>query len=429
MSETWTANLDLVELRWPSLATVLAQQDVEGLAADLRQGRESTLYINGIQLGSRHDRAGEARLQADSLGEKPEVHLYGPGLGDLPQAFLARPGLRQLHVHLLNEQIFALVLHLLDQSAWLGDPRVSLALASDEAEIRLPFFASPPELVLASDTNAKIRDRLVAEIGVPFANSRFVPDDPALLARLADNRELLQRDGDVAALFDSRPACEAWVIATGPTLAGHYERLRTARQTSATPPLLIAVDTALRPLLENGVRPDFVVSIDQMTSSRTLCGELAEGLPLIYFPLLAPDLLAAWPGPRYAAYSASPIFDGLRRQIPKGSLFADGSVLHPAVDLAVRMGARQIVLFGADFAFVGDQAHAGWAPGELAPTMETAHWVLNGHGQRVKTLLNLRGYLCSLERYIAARPTVRFLNTSREGAWIAGTHYEQEGIA
>lgn len=426
MTQIWANNLAMLEHRWPELAAVVAEQAVDTLSVDLVEGRQSTLKINGVQLTSRHDRAGEAALQAMSLNAAEGViHLYGVGLGELPLAFLAKPDLQRLDIRILNETIFALILHLADQCQWLADPRVSMALAGSEPEIKLPFFVSPPELVLASDANAKIRDRLEAEIAVPFTNARFDPKDAQWLDRLASNQDILRRDRDVGELFGSQPGSEIYVVATGPTLDSQYDRLRAIRS-RCDAPRLICVDTALRPLLDNGIRPDFVVAIDAAISRQVLPEDGGAGMCLVYFPVVDHAVLQAWQGVRYAAYSASPIFDGLRREIVKAELFADGSVVHPAVDLAVKMGARQISLVGTDFAYVHDLAHAGWQPGQLAPTFETAHWVLNGHGQRVKTLLNLRGYLCSLERYIAGHPEVRFLNSSREGAWIAGTHYHPE---
>jgi hypothetical protein len=419
-------NLAVLEGRWPKLAHLVLQQDVESLAVELLEGKESTIAIQGIQLSSRHDRGGEARLQAGSLlPGAPHIHLYGVGLGDLPPAFLAREGLLRLEVRIMNETIFALLLRVLDQTSWLSDPRVGLALAGDEGDIQLPFFVSPPELFLASNYNAKIRDRLEAEVAIPVVNAQFDPDDPERVARLESNLALLREDRDVAELFASQAGKDIFVIATGPTLAGHYAFLRAAK-VQADPPLLICVDTALAPLLDNGVRPDFVVAIDQLITPRILPGEASLGIGLIYFPTLENALLQAWRGSRYSAYSKSPVFDRLRQRVAKATLYADGSVLHAAVDLAVNMGAARVTLFGADFAFVGGAAHAGWQAGELAPTFETSHWVLNGRGERVKTLLNLRGYLCSLERYIAAHPEVGFINTSRDGAWIVGTHYPAE---
>ncbi|MEO4013773.1 MULTISPECIES: motility associated factor glycosyltransferase family protein [Pseudomonas] len=426
MSEFFERNAEVIQRRWPLLSARLLVEDASLLQADLVEGLGSTLSINGIQLTSRHDRNREARLQADSLPDSPVVHVYGTGLGDLQMELLQRVGLERLYVHILNGAVFALVLQLLDQQQWLSDPRVELLYAGDLAEIQLPFFALPSELVLADGFNAKIRDRLISETHLTFNNREFDPQAPDIVERLQASLELVQTDRDVTELFGSRKGQEVFVIATGPSLEQHFETLHTIRN-QAERPLFICVDTAYRPLLNHGIRPDVVVSIDQRISARHLPSEGTADITLVYMPMVDPQVLAAWQGPRYAGYSASPIYQQLRRQWPKGELYVGGSVIHPAVDLAVKMGAAQITLFGADFAFPNNKTHAGWNDGDLGPQLGAAkHWVLDGNGQRIKTQLNFRSYLCELERFIAGHPQVRFYNSSRAGAMIAGTAFHPE---
>lgn len=427
MSDFFQSNTDIIQRRWPLVAARLLAEDPSPLQADLVEGLGSTLSINGIQLTSRHDRTREAQVQAASLPDDSLVlHVYGTGLGDLQLQLLQRPQLKQLHVHLLNGAVFALVLQLLDQQPWLNDPRIELHYAGDLAEICLPFFALPAELVLADDYNAKIRDRLISETHLTFNNREFDPQAADIVERLQASHALLQGDGDVAALFASQPGRDVFVIATGPSLELHFERLQAIRA-QAERPLFICVDTAYRPLLDHGIRPDIVVSIDQRISARHLPAANTAAITLVYMPMVDPQMLKDWQGPRHAAYSASPIYQTIRQQLPRGELYVGGSVIHPAVDLAVKMGAAQITLFGADFAFPGDKTHAGWGDGDLGPQLIAAkHWVLDGHGQRIKTQLNFRSYLCELERYIAGHPQVRFYNTSRAGAMIAGTTFHPE---
>lgn len=427
MSEFFQPNAELIQRRWPAVAERLLSEDPGPLQADLVEGLGSTLSINGIQLTSRHDRTREAQLQAESLPlDSPVVHVYGTGLGDLQLELLQRSELIQLHVHILNGAVFALVLQLLDQQPWLSDSRVELHYAGDLAEICLPFFALPSELVLADDYNARIRDRLISETHLTFNNREFDPDNPEIAARLLESIEQIRIDSDVAQLFATHAGQPMFVIATGPSLEQHFVTLRSIR--GQTPrPLFVCVDTAYRPLIENGIKPDVVVTIDQRISQRHLPPEDSANITLVYMPLVAPAVLQAWQGKRYVAYSASPVFRDLREQLPRAALFAGGSVIHPAVDLAVKMGASQITLFGADFAFPNNKTHAGWDDGDLGPQLVAArHWVLDGHGQRVKTQLNFRSYLCELERYIAAHPHVVFYNSSRAGAMIVGTTFHPE---
>jgi hypothetical protein len=331
-----------------------------------------------------------------------------------------------LYVHILNGAVFALVLQLLDQQPWLGDSRVVLLYAGDLAEIQLPFFALPSELVLADDFNAKIRDRLISETHLTFNNRDFAADNPQIAERLQACVERVRADADAAELFATCSGREVFVIGTGPTLEQHFDTLRTLRE-QALRPLFICVDTAYRPLVAHGIRPDVVVTIDQRISTRHLPCDDTSDITLVYMPTVDPEVLGGWQGKRYVAYSASPVYKDMRQLLPKAQLFVGGSVIHPAVDLAVHMGASQITLFGADFAFPNNKTHAGWNDGDLGPQVGAArHWVLDGHGRRVKTQLNFRSYLCELERYIAGYPGVTFYNSSRAGAMIAGTTFHPE---
>ncbi|MHC8298626.1 motility associated factor glycosyltransferase family protein [Pseudomonas sp. ZS1P83] len=429
MSKSFDDNAQVIERRWPALHIRLMLEDSASVQAELIEGLGSTLSIGGIQLTSRHDRVHEARVQAASLPTgKAQLHVYGTGLGDLPTVLLERAELERLYVHILNGALFVLVLQLLDQRQWLDDPRVELLYAGDQADIYTPFFALPCEMVLADDFNAKIRDRLVSEVHLSFNNRDFDPQSPVILQRLQDSLEVLLADDDVAQLFGTCADREIYVIGTGPSLEGHFEQLAAIRE-QVPRPLFMCVDTAYRPLREHGIKPDMVVSIDQRISFRHLPFEDSDGIPLVYLPMSDPQVLKAWKGKRYGGYSASPIYATLRRQHRRAQLYVGGSVIHPAVDLAVKMGADRITLFGADFAFPMNKTHAGWSDGDLGPGVNLArHWVRDGHGERVRTQLNFRSYLCELERYIAGHPEVRFFNSSRAGAMIAGTQFNQEFV-
>ncbi|WFC14023.1 motility associated factor glycosyltransferase family protein [Aeromonas salmonicida] len=420
----------LIRQRWPALWPRLLAQDVESIQAELTEGLGSTLSIDGIQLTSRHDRVKEAELQAASLPEVAVLHLYGTGLGDLPRALLGRTGLKRLEVKIMNGALFALVLRLLDQQDWLADSRVELMMARDESEIRLPFFALPPELQLVEDAAARIRDRLVSEIDLPFASARFDAEHPAVTRRLTENRELLTSDGDVASLFGLARGKHALIVASGPTLQTNLATLQAQLQTRRQDYLLISVDTALAFLLRHGIRPDIVVTIDDAIHGSRLPADQSAQTTLVYYPTVPTAALLAWQGPRKAAYSRSPMYQALRQEIPKGTLHSGGSVIHPAVDLAVQMGCQQVTLLGTDFAFPGELTHSGWADGALGPTASQAlSWTLDGHGRRVKTNPNFSAYRTELERYIARHPEVHFWNSSREGAEIAGCSYHPEYLS
>jgi len=141
------------------------------------------------------------------------------------------------------------------------------------------------------------------------------------------------------------------------------------------------------------------------------------------------DVLLRWPGPRCAFYERSARYAALARDLPRAVLATSGSVIHPAVDLAVRLGASEVRFSGMDFAHVGGRSHASGshhARRDSGADIRAGAWVLDGHGRRVPSLPNLVGYLRDLERYLARTPGVRFVNLSSAGARIAGAPHSQE---
>ncbi|HEY4374143.1 MAG TPA: 6-hydroxymethylpterin diphosphokinase MptE-like protein [Burkholderiales bacterium] len=425
--ELHAAQMRLIAARWPTLAAHLAALPDPGLPLDLVQGRVTTLRVAGLQFGSRHDPVREAATQAAQLPEAPVLHLYGVGLGDLPRHLLqTRPALQRLEVRLLNAALFACLLHLVDHRAWLADTRVQLSLASGEDDIRAPFFAHPAELGLVDDGSARMRDRLIAELTLPFIRQTFRAGNPLLVERLAQNHALLAADHDVAELFGTAAGREALIIGTGPTLELHLDRLA---EIAAQPgrPLMIAADTALAPLARVGVHPDIAVACDYRIEARHLAAGSNGRTALVYAPLIAGEVLRSWNGPRYAAYSSSPIYEEVRKQIHKAALFEGGSVIHPAIDLAVKMGCGTLTLFGTDFCFPHGKTHAHWPAGALRADVNTARaWVLDCRGRRAVTNNNFATYLVELERYVKRHPQVCFFQTSHDGARVAGAQLHPE---
>jgi hypothetical protein len=242
---------------------------------------------------------------------------------------------------------------------------------------------------------------------------------------MAENGPLVAQDGDVGELFGTAPGATLGVVIAGPTL--RRTRGWVARRRQEGP--VIAVDAALAPLLEVGVTPDVVVTADAVRENvaRYFAGDLSPcgRSTLVYLPVVHRSVLKRWPGRRLAAYTAEDAYRRIRRRLPKAELFIAGSVAHLAVDLAVHMGAARVLLFGADFGFPGGALHANReAPVAAYRSYAAAgRRTLNGRGEPIATLASFVNYLRSLERYIAAHPSVRFTNTSRDGAMIAGTDH------
>lgn len=415
-------SLALLRARWAPLARWI--EAAPPVRVEPRAGPSATLCIDGVQLASRHAPRAEAELQARLVpAQAARATLYGCAEGELARVLLARPELRALRVVVLapgaTRAVFAHA-----AADWLADERVELVHPGDCTELELPFAASPADLRLACDEAARLRDLVVLELATPLLRRHQRARQEALLARIAANERRFAADRDVGELFGSRAGASLCVAAAGPTLARHYAELRTRAAD------LVAVDAALKPLLEAGIVPAFALTQDAHEEGmRRVFALPRAGLErccLVYFPEVVPEVLAAWPGERRAARGASE----LHRRAPdphgRTTLFSSGSVLHPAVDLAVRLGARRVELFGADFALVGGASHAPGSAWQFRWDQGPGSaWVLDSAGRRVPSLPNLVGYLRDLERYLAAHPEVEWVARARESAAIRGARLEE----
>ncbi len=161
----------------------------------------------------------------------------------------------------------------------------------------------------------------------------------------------LAREGDCSALENLLPATPAVVVAAGPSLDDTVGDLLAYRERC----VVIAVDTAARPLLHHGIVPDLVVSIDPTApNARHLCN--LPGLErtwLVAEPSLHPAALSTFSGRtffgRVSSFHPWPwlMAQGVARQ----QLTVWSSVLTAAFDVALRLGHDPILLTGADLSF------------------------------------------------------------------------------
>jgi len=387
----------------------------------------SCLVVQGIHLTSAYDPRREAALQASLVpAASDRAVLYGPGDGTLARELLQRPALRQLVVVCFDLSLTRQLLQRDEAPDWLEDTRVQLRYAADLAGIEKPFAAVPACLRLADAACQRLRDQVLLELATPYINKLFAERQTALQQQVQANQAAMTDDADVATIFDSRPGSTCIVVGAGPSLAEQYDWLRRHRHRCT----LIAVDAALVPLGQAGLFPDFALAIDASDLIRRFVISLPAApyrqSVLVYFPTTNAGVTGIWPGTRLCAWPASAAFERLYPPPPRGRLFSAGSVIHPATDLAVRLGAAIVIFAGADFAFPRNRSHVPGSDANLYQVGEARDHLLNGRHEPVATVPALRGFLRDLERFIEGHGNVRFLNSSREGALIYGTDYLTE---
>jgi hypothetical protein len=144
------------------------------------------------------------------------------------------------------------------------------------------------------------------------------------------------------------------ISAAGPSLDIQLPRLAETRADT----FLIATDTSLPALLQAGLTPDAVVSIDCQHIS---CYHFMLGLPCsLYLDLASPPLVASRsPHPRFfsGGHPLTRYVSRNWRPLPTVDT-SGGNVTYAALSLADSLGAEVIALYGADFAYPLGRSYA-----------------------------------------------------------------------
>lgn len=422
--EVYQSNLECIKSYNPEIASKLEKVDISGVNHEIVCGQSCTVAINGIQLTSRHNPEHEAKLRCGGLVSTETVDIFGFECG-----YTARNILRHfekiniIRIHILSLSIFKLVLHLGSIEDIISNPRIILCYEDGPFDLTTGKFCfNPAEIITADEKNWKIRDRLLYQSLIKYTNNSFYDK---WLAPNSDNQWHLpyKKYAGVSSLFGSKPGSHCYVIGAGPTLEKNVERLKAILALNKDS-LVISCDTAATGLIGHGIRPDFIVSIDPKISSRHMNPDVLAGIPVVFGIHSDIDFIDTWNGPTFISVPDLINYQHLSDIADKGKLFSGGSVIHPATDLAVKLGSNSITFLGADFSFPFSKTHSFWEEGALALKPSGFHWVMNGHNEKIPTDPNFANYLVALEHLISISPRAAFFNSSKDGAVISGTDFD-----
>ncbi len=408
-----------------------------------------------IYLHSRHDPEAEAKAFADAvpLDDKFCVVVSGLGLGYHVQALYRR--LTGEAVIVCSEPSIPLIasaLSCVDLSDAIASRRFILLTDADKNRLHQRLQPFNTLIMLGAQFVAhapSVRANPQAHAAVREALTEFITYTRMTLMTLVANSRIPCRNiamnlvhyvstPSVDILRDRFRGCPGVVISAGPSLRRNMDQLAELQGRA----VFVAVQTALRPLAERGITPDFVTSLDFHEMSR----KFFEGIPNLDRVHLVAEPKATWvvlddyPGPVSLLnndWARLVIGDELGN---RGGLPAGATVAHLAFYLAVFLGCDPIIFVGQDLAFTG---HAFYVPGveihgawrsELNRfhSLEHKEWerivrnrpilrtVTGNDGRELYTDELLFTYLEQFEKDIAA-VAARVINATEGGARIRGT--------
>jgi hypothetical protein len=258
------------------------------------------------------------------------------------------------------------LLHNIDYTFLFEETRFSLAVDLSGEELKQlilglyqpVFFGGIRVIPLRSRVNLQAESFTIAAKAIEGAVDQ-VASDYSVQARFGKRwlSNILKNLKTSSAVMGSVPPIKkAAVCAAGPSLSLQIPVIQKTRKDK----FLIAVDTSLPCLLNAGITPDAVISIDcQHISYYHFMDGLPQGI-LLFLDLASPPLLASRSESFHFFTSAHPLtryISRLWKPLPELDT-SGGNVTYAAVSLAEQLGAGEIELYGADFSYPGGVSYA-----------------------------------------------------------------------
>ena len=155
--------------------------------------------------------------------------------------------------------------------------------------------------------------------------------------------------------FDKYKNIPAVIVSAGPSLEKNIRKLREMKNKA----LIIAVDTAMKPLFSHNISPHFVITIDpQKKNSKYFRNVDFKDSVLIAESSVDKEAIDSFNGAIYFINSIFPLAKYFMEELGnRGDITTGGSVSTAAYDFAIRIGANPIIMVGLDLSFPNYQTH------------------------------------------------------------------------
>lgn len=275
----------------------------------------------------------------------------------------------------------------------------------------------------------------ITEIGTAIKNKYFsignsIHDSLIGLVNNLKNIKAISENLDVATLKNSFAGVTAFVVAAGPSLDKNIKYLKEAQGKG----LIIAVDTIVQKLLDNGIVPDFICTVERIALVWDYFYEnknYPDNMYLVSSLVADPRIIK-----KFEQKAILPMRSSVREYFWLGEklgltqdhyIWMGASCAHIAMGLALHVGASPIVMVGQDLAEGEKGTHASGTVYDEKPLNEEEKdlWVQGYYGGKVRTRkIWLEFKRIFEDRFKAATDRI-IINATEGGARIEGTQQQE----
>lgn len=448
-------NLKLLEKRFPGIVKIIEEKKEELLKKEAVTVTEETAFTGEqillvekggrrLYLAGRRDPSAHPKNQISILGKiSHNAPVFILGMGNIHYLEQLADTVDRSTIFLIYEPLFSVFykqLERIDFEKIFKDHTIALIieginegglektittmLQGDQIPL-MKYFVLPNYVELCREQVSGFLDMLVKKAESYFSNiGTNLNFSPYQAENFYHNVTYIRTGYQAFQLFQLIPTdIPAFVVSAGPSLNKNIKELKRAKNRS----FIIAVDTALKPLLGEGIEPDLFATLDGIKPLHLVETDHAKKLPMLTKVTASHSIMDFHTGKKFFYNEGyryvQKLFEINDKKIE--GLPIGGSVATLAFSLACHLGFRKIIFVGQDLAYTGHKSHADGTFQETMPEQDTKKFIKvpGNYEDEVPTLPNLNGYRKWFEEYIERWQKghdTEFINATEGGAKIEG---------
>lgn len=363
------------------------------------------------------------------------VTMYGMGNGYFVRALLDNmPEKDYLLVYEPCTELFLNVLHNFDLEVILKDPRFILGVEKinefdfhkslreiygmeNLSNIKFVIHSGYDKLfqnefqeyfkkeIISSAETARIEHNTLLTRGASMLKNQFI------------NIPLLKDSISITQLKEVwNPDIPVIVVAAGPSLADSLDGLKQAKGKA----IVVAVDRSLQYLLDHGVKPDFVTTMDPNKGLEEFSTEDSIDIPMFCLTVSQPLIMEKQIGRKIVCWSGLYLYKYYLEMLDNfPNIKTSFSVATFTVQLLQYLGTKKICLVGQDLSYSGEATHVGGVVSN--PGGRIGKMVEGIGGGEVESRYDWIEFIKWFEDFIITYPDTTIIDTKKRGALIKGS--------
>lgn len=458
--EIYTKNMQALRQKYPAWAAtvesvkrkkrgfdVIAENSLSGTTILKVNNRHKVLYLNGKY-------APEAGIE-DKIAQLGKIEDYAPiiivGMSNalhIKRIMQLKPKTSNVLIYEPSCELFRRELEEVDLS-FLFEKDIPVGIIVDglnESEIEAYL-----RLFISYDNMVSLKMYISGNYPILFSKEieEFIKKIKSRIFELqvSWNTQVRYTDINAKNLFSNLPyLCEGYgvqairsilpedfpviIVSAGPSLNKNIKDLKKAVGKAC----IIATDTAVKPLLSEGIVPDLFVIVDGLKPALLFDDKNISKSAMVTMTGVSVEPMQMHKGRKFFYYSGGAYENELLEELSRKensdctlpNLPTGGSVANTAYSLGIYMGSRIIILIGQDLALTGNKTHADGTFAEKMSEIDVNNpkyfEVESVEGGKVLTRADFKLYLDWFEKYIKEWNWITTIDATEGGALIHGSH-------